>query len=168
MAPFKLFSSAKPFNLKMFLMTMGASLVLSAVGLAATWYLYLAPIQADAIKLSETVIDISNLYGLQMRYKESNKSYANDLETLLAMTPDREAFKARLARNVDMTTLAVVGDAKKFKLEANVLDRERTLVRLRGPVVDPVATAEPKMTEASGQAGGGIELGKPVATPRPR
>ena len=56
------------------------------------------------------------------------------LAALLSVSPDAAALKARLAANADMNTLAVVGTADKFKIELNVLDPERTSIKIRGPV----------------------------------
>jgi hypothetical protein len=155
-------------NLKRYILALAAGIAVSALGAAGTWSLYLKPIRTDAVMLSETLIDVTTLFALQLKYQKARGVYANDLDTLLTLSPDRDALKARLTRNVDMTTLAVVGDAKKFKIEANVLDRDRTLIKLKGPVEDVVKRPEPKMTEASSEAGGGSEIGKPLATPPAR
>jgi hypothetical protein len=95
-------------------------------------------------KRYESTIDIAKLYGLQLSYKRAKGTYANDLASLLSVEPDAAALKASLAANVDMTTLAVVGDAAKFKIELNVLDPVRTPIKIRGPIAPrPAAATEP-------------------------
>jgi hypothetical protein len=90
-------------------------------------------------------LDISRLYGLQLAYKQAHGTYANDFAALLTVAPDAAALKASLSANVDMTTLTVVGDANKFKIELNVLDHDRTPFKVRGPITwqPPARTAVP-------------------------
>lgn len=116
-----------------------AGLALAAVG----WYAIIKPDQALVQKRYESTIDIARLYGLQVAHKKAKGAYASDLDALLALAPDGAALRASLAANVDMTTLAVVGDANKFKIELNVLDPERTSIKVRGPVAPRQAAATP-------------------------
>jgi hypothetical protein len=99
--------------------------------------------QAITLKRYHASIDLSRLYGLQAAYKRAKGAYANDLASLLSVDPDAAALKASLAANVDMNTLAVVGDAKKFKIELNVLDPDRTPIKIRGPIQTKTAAPEP-------------------------
>ena len=112
----------------------------------------------------ETALDILALYRLQVSYKQANGTYANDLDSLLSLSPDRAAMKARMAGHLDINTLAVVGNADKFKLEANVLDAERTLIKINGPIPKRVKGHAAPIAEPSAAAG--IEEGAPIA-PRP-
>lgn len=127
----------------MTLAAVAAGLVVGGLAAAGGWWIALKPARETAERRYSTMQEISTLYGLQLQYKQLKGVYAGDLDALLSLMPDRDAFKARLAAHVDMNTLAVVGDAEKFKIEANVLDKERTLVRLKGPVHTQRRTAAP-------------------------
>ena len=102
-----------------------------------------APKRALSDRRFHSTIDIAKLYALQVSYKQARGAYANDLSALLSIAPDGAALKADLAANVDMNTLAVVGDAEKFKIEVNVLDDDRTLIKIKGPIAPRVAAAAP-------------------------
>ncbi|MFI5347343.1 MAG: hypothetical protein ACHQ51_13295 [Elusimicrobiota bacterium] len=134
-----------------------------ALGVNAYW---LKPQRESAQLRYETMIDITKLFTLQENYFKAKGVYADGLDTLLTIAPDRDEIKARLARHVDMATLAVVGGPKKFKVEANALDADRTLVKLKGPVEQIVRNdTDVRITEASSSAGG--TYGKPVAPAAP-
>jgi hypothetical protein len=109
------------------------------------WRISVVPEEALNLKRHQSILDLSKLYGLQLAYKQAHGTYANDFASLLTVAPDAAALKASLAANVDMTTLTVVGDANKFKIELNVLDRDRTPFKVRGPITwrPPVRTAVP-------------------------
>lgn len=150
------------------LKSIGLGTGLAAILLAGAWAVWIRPMKAEAKMQAETSMDVSALFALQLKYKEAKGVYANDLDTLLSISPDRDAIKARLSRNVDMATFAVVGDAAKFKIEANMLDGERTLIKMKGPAKTYKDDGGPRMTEAPTSAGSGNETGAPVAPPRPR
>lgn len=110
-----------------------AGLLLGVIGFAIARACH-KPQQALTQKHYATSQDVLELYRLQIRYKTARGAYANDLDSLLSITPDAAARKARMGEHLDMSTLAVVGNAKHFKIEANVLDPERTFVSIRGPI----------------------------------
>jgi hypothetical protein len=143
---------------------LAAGLAVGAVGAALGWQAWLKPQRELAEKRFNTLKDVTTLFGLQLQYKAANGVYANDLDSLLTLAPDRGAFKTRMAEHLDVATLAVVGTADKFKIEANVLDKERTLVKLKGPIATPPPREAPKLNpEASSAAG--PDAGAPVAAP---
>lgn len=114
-------------------------LVALAVGLAVGGAalgrrFYLAPIRATAAVQYQSHEALMRLYDLQVAYRGTNGTYANDLDSLLAGAPDAAKLRAQLAATVDMNTLTVVGDANRFRLEANLNDGQRTLVKFRGPL----------------------------------
>jgi hypothetical protein len=118
--------------------------ILVGAAAAGVWWKYvLVPEQALVQKRFQATLDIARMYGLQLSYKRAHGAYANDFASLMTVAPEAEELKARLAANVDMNTLTVVGDENKFKIELNVLDGERTPVRIKGPVEDRKPAAEP-------------------------
>jgi hypothetical protein len=123
------------------LRAVAAGLAIGAAGAAAWWRLSYLPARAIVQRRYQSTLDIAKLYGLQLSYKRVKGTYANDLGSLLLVDPDGRALKANLAANVDMNTLAVVGDANKFKIELNVLDPDRTLIKIKGPIVPRAAAA---------------------------
>lgn len=137
------------------LLAVAGGLALGAAAAAGWWRLSYVPAQALVQKRVQTTLDIATLYGLQLSYKRAKGTYANDLASLLSVDPDAAALKASLAANVDMNTLAVVGDANKFKIELNVLDPDRTLIKVKGPIAPRaqpssspgLATQAPPMNE---------------------
>jgi hypothetical protein len=149
-----------------------------ATGAAAAgggWWFWLKPHQELARVRFETDSDVLKLYGLQLRYKKAKGTYASDLDALLSLEPDAAARKARMADHMDLATLTIVGDAKKFKIEANVLDAERTLVKIRGPIQDrPAPRSEANVRETGiGPGGDGLPVAPaqapaPTAAPRAR
>ena len=155
----RLFSAAS-------LRLMFGALVLGAAASGAAWQFWMKPQRETQRKRFQTTNDVLELYGLQMQFARAHGFYAGDLDALLALTPDGAARKARMAGYLDLTTLAVVGDAKKFKIEANVLDEDRTLIKIQGPIVDRPWSpkAGPTLEETGGTIG---QNGLPVAAPPP-
>lgn len=124
-------------------MAVAAGLALGTAVAGAWWKIYVVPEQALVRKRYQSTMDIARMYGLQLSYKRAHGTYANDFASLLSIDPDGAALKASLAANVDMNTLTVVGDANKFKIELNVLDPDRTPIRVKGPVAPKNSAAEP-------------------------
>ncbi len=140
------------------------ALILGAAASGAAWQIWLKPLRVAQRQRFETTKDVLELYGLQLKYARAHGFYAGDLDALLALAPDGAARKARMAGHLDLTTLAVVGDAKKFKIEANVLDDDRTLIKIMGPIVDrPWSPKAGPTLEETGSAVG--QNGLPVAPP---
>ncbi|MBI2790216.1 MAG: hypothetical protein HYX59_16220 [Elusimicrobia bacterium] len=112
------------------------ALVLAVVAAGSAVYkkVVLKPELALATKRYETQMGLMRLYDLQMAYRKGHETYANDLETLLATAPDGAQLREKLKANLDIGTLAVIGDEDRFRLEANVLDPQRTLIKIRGPL----------------------------------
>lgn len=117
--------------------------LVGAAAAGAWWKLWLVPEQAIIQKRYRSSMDIARLYGLQLSYKRAHGTFANDFASLLTVAPEAAELKADLAANVDMNTLTVVGDANKFKIELNVLDAERTPIRVKGPIEDRKPATEP-------------------------
>ena len=118
-------------------------LALGAAAAGVWWKFWAVPEQAIVQKRYQSTLDIARMYGLQLSYKRAHGIYANDFPSLLTVEPEAAALKASLAANVDMNTLTVVGDANKFKIELNVLDGDRTPIKVKGPVAPRTAAAEP-------------------------
>jgi hypothetical protein len=123
-------------------LSIAGGLLVGAAAAGVWWKVYLVPEQALVQKRYQSTVDIARLYGLQLSYKRAHGTYANDFPSLLTVAPEAAELKARLAANVDMNTLTVVGDANKFKIELNVLDGERTPIRVKGPVVEKKGAPE--------------------------
>jgi hypothetical protein len=121
------------------LKALAAVAVIAAASTFAAWRIWLKPQREIARMRYETSNDVLQLYALQQRYATAKGTYASDLDSLLALTPDPAARKRMMGEHLDLATLTVVGDARKFKIEANVLDAERTLVKIRGPITDKPA-----------------------------
>ena len=136
-----------------------------AIGLAIGLWLWARPQSEFSPKRYETARDILTLFDLQLSYKNAKGVYANDLDSLLAISPQGAAIKARLAQHLDMGTLVVGGGADKFRLEANALDAQRTLVKISGPVPKRAHSSR-TLAEASSSAGS--DAGAPVAPPPAR
>jgi hypothetical protein len=133
---------------KTLLMIVGSLALGKALGYA--WDRYsAAPERAVQHMRYEATKDIVRMYGLQLEYKREKGTYANDLASLLTVDPQGAALKVNLAAYVDMTTLAVVGDAKKFKIEFNMLDRDRTPLKMRGPIAPRADAAAPAALPAT-------------------
>jgi hypothetical protein len=136
----------------------------AAIGLGLHFVLKRVSGDADQVitrKRYQASLDLSQMYGLQVSYKRAKGTYANDLASLLSVDPDAAALKASLAANVDMNTLAVVGDANKFKIELNVLDPDRTPIKIRGPIPAKTAAPEPSALPAPAPPSNGD--GAPIA-----
>lgn len=114
-----------------------AALVVTALGAGGAWKFYLQPKKADADLRFATMNDLSTLFALQLQYKKDHGVYANEVDELITEAPDRAALKARLAAHVDTATIAIRGDADKFKIELNMLDAQRTLFKIKGPIESP-------------------------------
>ncbi|MBI2385070.1 MAG: hypothetical protein HYV14_03540 [Elusimicrobia bacterium] len=109
-------------------------LAVAAAGSAVYKKLVLQPELALAEMRFHSHEGLMRLYDLQMEYRRTHETYANDLETLLAAAPDGAQLREKLKATMDISTLAVIGDADRFRLEANILDPQRTLVKIRGPL----------------------------------
>lgn len=109
-----------------------AGALITAAWLGIVWKTELVPIRAAADVRFRSHNALMRLYELQLKHHKANGTFAGDLETLLAGVPDAEKLREELKATTDINTLAVIGDAQKFRLEANVLDAERTLVKFRG------------------------------------
>jgi hypothetical protein len=129
-APSKLASLASPKALKI----LAISIALGVGSFAATYFLVYGPARATAKRRYDAQMAMLKLYDLQTAYRAARGTYAGSLEELLASSPEGPALRAELAANADINTLTVVGDEEKFKLEANVLDSERTLIKIKGPL----------------------------------
>ena len=115
----------------------------------AWWKIWVVPEQAIIHKRYQSTMEIARMYGLQLSYKRAHGKFANDFPSLLTVEPDAAELKASLAANVDMATLTVVGDEKRFKIELNVLDPQRTPIRIRGPIMPKAPAAEPSAIPAA-------------------
>ena len=116
------------------LLGLAGGVALGAAAAAGWWRVVEVPAQALRQKRYESTMNVVKMYGLQLAYKRARGTYANDLASLLSVDPDGAALRASLAANIDMSTLAVDGDANKFKIEVNVLDPDRTLIKITGPI----------------------------------
>lgn len=125
--------SESPLKNPRFIPMLLLALACAGVGTAIGYQVYLKPLRAIADTRYQSHKALMRLYDLQMAYRGSHGVFANDLDTLLASAPDGEKIRAVLKATVDINTLAVVGDANRFRLEANILDSERTAVKFRGP-----------------------------------
>ena len=143
------------------LMGMAVGLVIGCAVLGGVWRTYMRPQRETAQRRYDTTMDLWALYDLQMTHKLVLGTYANGLDALLATSRDGPALKARMAGHLDLNTVAVVGDAGKFRLEANVLDSERTLVKIKGPIMERMRPAAPAPTlpEASSSSS---DMGAPI------
>lgn len=149
------------------LAAIAGGLLLGVAGIAVVRRAWLEPRRQAAQKRFETMSDLATLYGLQLAHKRATGRYADRLEALLALSPDGAALKARMAGHLDLNTLTVVGDEWAFKIEANVLDADRTLMKIKGPVHDvsrpkaaaPLAERAPKIE---------VDAGAPIVSPRTR
>lgn len=110
------------------------ALAIGAAGAAIGGKVYLEPQREIARTQFRAHNTLVKLYDLQMAHREAKGAFANDLDTLLGGVPDAAAIRADLKSSVDLNTLAVIGDAKRFRLEANVADPLRTSIKIRGPV----------------------------------
>ena len=116
--------------------TIAAAIAIGLAAAAAFWRVSMKPQQEIYRMRLETVGDLSRLYALQLSYKKAHGTFAGDLDALTAGAPDGAAIKAQLKANVDPSTLVIAGDAERFKIEVNVRDAERTLIKIKGPVTN--------------------------------
>lgn len=130
---------AHPRILAAMLAGIAAGLILAAGG----WRWYLRPRREIARIRYDTLQDLMALYALQVAHHKSAGTYADNLDALLADAKDAAALKARLAKHVDLDTVTIVGNAERFKLEANALDGERSLIKVKGPVMPRRASKPP-------------------------
>ncbi|MDE2510039.1 MAG: hypothetical protein KGL74_02855 [Elusimicrobia bacterium] len=145
-------NSVRPLQLAAYIAAGLAVGAAAAFGARKAW---LNPQQEAANVRYETLMDVTKLYDLQEEYFKAHGVYADGLDTLLTSVPDREAFKKRMASHLDLTTIAIVGGPKKFRVEANALDKDRSLIKLRGPILPhEKSDADIRFTEASTSAGG--------------
>jgi hypothetical protein len=142
--PSRLAELARLFLQPRVLGSIAAGLALGGVGTAIGYQVYLKPLRAIAQRRYGAHEALIRLYDLQLAYKNAHGAYANDLETLVGSAPDAEQLRAKLRANTDYSTLVVKGDAERFRLEANVLDRERTIFKFRGPFGASAAPARPE------------------------
>lgn len=108
------------------------SAVLAGVGAFGYWSTQLKPLQQTAEVRYRSHMAMMRLIELQDAYFKAHATYANDLDSLLAGAPDAAKLRDDLKSSVDFNTLAVIGTAQRYRLEANVLDPERTAVKFRG------------------------------------
>jgi len=110
------------------------ALALGAAASVAYRQVVLIPMRGVANIQYESHVALMRLYDLQVAYRDANGRYANDLDTLLMSSPDGAQLREKLKTYVDLNTLAVAGDARGFRFEANVLDPSRTSVKIKGPM----------------------------------
>lgn len=111
-----------------------AGLLLGMAGLlGGGWMYYVKPLRETTQVRIVAHSCLLRLYDLQMTYFRAHNTFANDLDTLLTVDPDAARLRRNLKSSVDLNTLTVVGDAQRFKLEMNILDSQRTPVKVRGP-----------------------------------
>lgn len=124
------------------LAALAAGLLMGGALTAGIWYFQTKP-QLDAAQLVyDATMDLWSLYDLQMASMKTSGTYRSGLDALLKTAPDGAALKARLASHVDLNTIAVVGDAEKFKIELNILNKDRTLLKVKGPIGKYMWTAQ--------------------------
>ncbi len=145
----------------------GAGLAFGVLGAGLGWRVWLKPQRDRANLRYESMNDVLKLYGLQTAYKAAHGTYADGLGALLSAAPDRDAIRARLAAHVDMNTVAVVAAGAKFKIEVNVLDGNRTLIKIKGPPSNFVPREAPRTLVETGQSAG-ADVGAPVLPPPAR
>lgn len=126
------------------------------------WRFSVKPKLEAAQKLYNATMDMWALYDLQMESKKSAGTYANGLDALLAKAKDGRALKTRLAGHVDLNTITIVGDAEKFKVELNILDADRTLIKIHGPLDRSIwgGTAAAPLPEASSSNDAGAPVNR--------
>lgn len=134
------------------LLAIGAGLAVGALAAFGGYQVWLKPQKELARLRFDAMNDVLKLYGLQTDHMKAHGSYANDLETLLASSGQRDALRARLAAHVDMNTITVVNEGAKFKIEVNVLDKDRTLMKIKGPPPEFTPSAAPSMPTEPGQS----------------
>ena len=109
--------------------------VMTAFGCAGYWIKVLKPMRVIAETRFQSHVALMRLYELQIAYRGKHETFAKNLDDLLEGAPDAMALRASLKANTDINTLAIIGDADRFRLEANILDPARTAVKFRGTAV---------------------------------
>lgn len=113
-----------------------AAAALALAGTAGWWYVVAKPEYDTLMLRARANADLFALYDLQVSHRQRNGVYADDLESLLKNALDGGAALRRdLAAHTHLDTLVVAGDEEKFRLEANVRDAQRTLLKIKGPRV---------------------------------
>ncbi|MEK7384240.1 MAG: hypothetical protein AAB262_13260 [Elusimicrobiota bacterium] len=143
--------------------SMAVGLVLGAAIAGGHWWFQVKPRVEAARKIHDATMDLWTLYDLQMANKRSSGIYVNGLNALLATTKDGPALKARMAGHIDLNTVAILGDADKFKVELNILDANRTLLKVKGPIgryLWTAAAAAPLPEASSSSDGMGAPIGR--------
>ncbi|MEK7389772.1 MAG: hypothetical protein AAB036_08735 [Elusimicrobiota bacterium] len=113
------------------------ALLIGVLGSGIGWNLWIRPLRDVSQRRYQAHQAMMRLYDLQMQYRAARGVFAGDIDTLLASTQDGERVRSILKANTDFTTLTVVGGEQSFRLEANVLDSERTIIKIRGPMGEP-------------------------------
>lgn len=103
------------------------------VGVALWMALSFMPRYKVALLRAQVGQDVMNLAVLQERYHKLNGSYAAGLEPLAHLAADPEALRNGMAGRLDLHTLLISGTTSRFVIEANVLDKQRTLIHFEGP-----------------------------------
>lgn len=99
----------------------------------AAWKLQVQPARAEAALQDRAHAALMRLFDLQTAYYEAHETYAVGLDAILMSAPDAQKLRSELKAVVDLETLVIVGDDERFRIEANVLDSRRSLVKFRGP-----------------------------------
>ena len=120
---------------------LGVSVAFVAVVLGMRFFF--APLATKVYLRAETSRDVMGLALLQDRHRRWTGVYADDLESLVAISGDPKGFTASLARHLDINTLLVRATSTHFTIEANVLDKERTLIHFDGPLPEDPAQSAP-------------------------
>jgi hypothetical protein len=110
------------------------ALALGAAGAGLYWAVKIKPLAAVAERRYQSHLALMRLYDLQLAYRAERGTYADGLDAILMFAPDGVQLREQLKASVDLNTVAVVGDRDRFRLEVNILDPERTSVKLRGPL----------------------------------
>lgn len=116
------------------LMHIAIAAAFSVAACGVGWQFYLKPQRAIAFTRYQSHDLLMKLYDLQIAYHAAHGTYADGLDALLASDPDGAQIRQRLRTCVDLNTIAVLGEQDRFRLEVNILDPQRTLVKIRGPL----------------------------------
>lgn len=119
-------------------------LIVAVVLIAGGWLFYVKPQNVEFAQRSQAHRSLMKLFDLQTAYHQVHGTFANNLDSLLAAAPDGPQVREQLKTCVDINTVAVVGDAERFKLEINVLDGRRTPMKIRGPALGPKPYIPPR------------------------
>ena len=116
------------------LMYIALALAFSVAACGVGWQYYLKPQRKIAFTRYQSHQLLMKLYDLQLAYHAAHGTYADGLDALLASSPDGAQLRQQLRACVDLNTLAVLGEQDRFRLEVNILDPQRTAVKIRGPL----------------------------------